>query len=600
MQAAPAAASFEDLPIGARGAAMANSHVAHAEGIDGMFMNPAALAGMRKMELYTSFDRFHTGLDDGSSIGRQLFGFGIPFRWGTMALSFDQFALDSLYQENALGFSYGKQFNRNFWFGMGLRQMTVKFGTDEFTSLNPVFESGTSKSAMGIDLGMKFYARKITWGLAIANGNEPDVGIKFSNKVDRRINIGALFRPSDKTNITTAIAQIGSDRKFKFGVERWARKNTLGLRAGVNFGSRDFRNLAFGFGYARKVVTFDYAVTLPLSGLAQGTGTHQLGMKFNWGRKQRRKTPRQKKAKRGPNDKLEAPDEAVTAVLKGPEAEERRKARESLEKARKDLESGRFRAGLKRLKNSDLKIISDAEVQDLKRMMEKAERVAVIYPWVDRTKKAGAAAAKSIDAYMLGDAATAVNAAVYASQKYPKSRNIRKLRRMMEREYPVESFERKTVPGILLTEQLLQESLELIYAGRYVAAIGKCNEVLDLEGDNVLALTRQGSAYWAMGRESTARAVWQRALKLDPKNRLLKKFLKRQTPSKPRRLPKKISDETRDEYRKNLAYYERLKRSGVEKATLRKILKRIIDRFEGSGLQLRYVYDEYAAAGGRE
>jgi len=61
----------------------------------------------------------------------------------------------------------------------------------------------------------------------------------------------------------------------------------------------------------------------------------------------------------------------------------------------------------------------------------------------------------------------------------------------------------------------------------------------------------------------------------------------------PRRIPKKVSEATEEEFRKSLAYYERLKRSGVEKATLQQILKKMIEQFEGTGIEMSHVYKEY-------
>lgn len=47
-----------------------------------------------------------------------------------------------------------------------------------------------------------------------------------------------------------------------------------------------------------------------------------------------------------------------------------------------------------------------------------------------------------------------------------------------------------------------------------------------MEPHNVLALTRMGSAYYAMGQKSEARRYWEKALKLDPQNNVIKQFLR--------------------------------------------------------------------------
>ncbi|MBV9079631.1 MAG: hypothetical protein JO102_00765, partial [Elusimicrobia bacterium] len=80
-------------------------------------------------------------------------------------------------------------------------------------------------------------------------------------------------------------------------------------------------------------------------------------------------------------------------------------------------------------------------------------------------------------------------------------------------------------PGQTLIDHKLQLMLEAIYDGRYLAAVGEGSEILDVEPDNVVALTRLGSAYFAMSEREKARQIWTKALQLDPKNEVLRKFL---------------------------------------------------------------------------
>jgi tetratricopeptide (TPR) repeat protein len=76
-----------------------------------------------------------------------------------------------------------------------------------------------------------------------------------------------------------------------------------------------------------------------------------------------------------------------------------------------------------------------------------------------------------------------------------------------------------------LVDQKLQRALEKIYAGEYLVAAKECQEVLDLEPDNALALTRLGSVYYAMGQVKQAREYWKQAQALDPRNEVLKSFM---------------------------------------------------------------------------
>ncbi|HBL18097.1 MAG: hypothetical protein A2X36_11265 [Elusimicrobia bacterium GWA2_69_24] len=581
-------AAFEDMPATPRTSAQAGSTVAQGDDLAGMFLNPAALASMTQWQMYTTYEKLYVGLTDGSALGRQIVAIGAPTQWGAFAFAWDQFALAGLYTESAMGLSYARRSGQKLHWGFNLRNLAVKYGSDEYSSQNPVLKSGGSKSAMGLDLGMKYLAQSLTWGLAIANMNEPDLGIKHVNKVDRRIDLGVNSRMGS-TDLNAGICRAGADTKFKFGVERLTARKTFAMRAGLNVGTRDYRNLAFGFGYNGRRFRFDYSMTMPLSGLSGTMGTHQLGLLFTWGRPVKMRAKPQKGA--GAED--EEAKSLVRAKVQPPSVDERLKARQSLAQARKDILGGNYRGGLDRIKGADLGLASDEEIKDLQGLMAKAEVVASIYPRVDGNDEKARLVQTAIAAYMSGDKKTAVTAALYAYQRWPDDARILQLRDMINKAFPLEAFETKPLPGVTLPDQMLQEALELIYDGKYVSAINKCNEVLRLEPDNVMALTRTGSAYWAMGKEEEARQTWRRALKLEPGNDQLRKFLDRKSAEETRRIPKKVSEATEEEFRKSLAYYERLKRSGVEKATLQQILKKMIEQFEGTGIEMSHVYKEY-------
>lgn len=97
-----------------------------------------------------------------------------------------------------------------------------------------------------------------------------------------------------------------------------------------------------------------------------------------------------------------------------------------------------------------------------------------------------------------------------------------------------------------------------------------------------------------MGLEEPARSAWRKALDLDPHNEQLLSFLKRKAPVAVRR-PGKTgpTPEQEEEFRSGVAYYERLRRAGADKPTLEKILKKMIDQYEGTGVDLGYIYKEY-------
>lgn len=82
-------------------------------------------------------------------------------------------------------------------------------------------------------------------------------------------------------------------------------------------------------------------------------------------------------------------------------------------------------------------------------------------------------------------------------------------------------------PGMRLIPYLQMVAVHDIYDAKYHHAVGVLGRVLALEPDDVLALKRLGSAYYSLGDRKRARAAWERALRLQPGDATLKRFLAR-------------------------------------------------------------------------
>jgi tetratricopeptide (TPR) repeat protein len=130
---------------------------------------------------------------------------------------------------------------------------------------------------------------------------------------------------------------------------------------------------------------------------------------------------------------------------------------------------------------------------------------------------------RGISEYLQNEPSKSLNYLLYAQQKDPDDKSIPDLV-VIKRAYPNESSEMLDAK-LNLIDQKLQKALEKIYGGEYLVAAKECQEVLDLEPDNALALTRLGSVYYAMGQVKQARVYWKQALAVDASNDVLKSFL---------------------------------------------------------------------------
>ena len=95
----------------------------------------------------------------------------------------------------------------------------------------------------------------------------------------------------------------------------------------------------------------------------------------------------------------------------------------------------------------------------------------------------------------------------------------------MEAEYPAYAQAEQALAGMSVIDQKLQSSLNDIYDAKYDRAIIACNDVLDLEPGNVVAMKRAGSAYYASGAKQKAIEIWKKAGAIAPEDVELQKFM---------------------------------------------------------------------------
>jgi tetratricopeptide (TPR) repeat protein len=164
---------------------------------------------------------------------------------------------------------------------------------------------------------------------------------------------------------------------------------------------------------------------------------------------------------------------------------------------------------------------SDKSISELRGKMES---VVSILPQAAATTPSGELISKGIMEFLQNEPSKSLNFLLYAQQKDGKDQSIPQLVDLVKRTFPNESSEILDA-RLNLIDQKLQKALEKIYSGEYLVAAKECQEVLDLEPENPLALTRLGSVYYAMGQVKQAREYWKQALEQDPKNDVLKSFM---------------------------------------------------------------------------
>lgn len=187
-----------------------------------------------------------------------------------------------------------------------------------------------------------------------------------------------------------------------------------------------------------------------------------------------------------------------------------------------EYRDGQYQVAVETMRQAERLLPDDQSIKEIRRKLEAVSNIVESETSaIDETSKLIRLA---VTRFVENDPRRSVNAFIYATEKDKERRQLHRLKQLVENNHP--EIETLRLPsGIGIVDHKLQTTLEAIYDGRYLTAISECTDVLDLEPENVMALTRLGSAYYAMNEKSRAKQVWTKALQYEPENEVLKKFL---------------------------------------------------------------------------
>jgi tetratricopeptide (TPR) repeat protein len=134
---------------------------------------------------------------------------------------------------------------------------------------------------------------------------------------------------------------------------------------------------------------------------------------------------------------------------------------------------------------------------------------------------------KGVGSYVEGDDKGTINALRYAYYKNPKDLKVLGLLNRIEKELGITQTDvyKEDVTGFTIIDQKVYDARQAIIEGKYDQALVKCQEILNLEPQNVTALEMMGSAFFMMDQPNKAKAVWLKVLEIDPTNKVVPEFL---------------------------------------------------------------------------
>ena len=108
-----------------------------------------------------------------------------------------------------------------------------------------------------------------------------------------------------------------------------------------------------------------------------------------------------------------------------------------------------------------------------------------------------------------------------AYYKDPRNEKLLSLLNKIETEANMEKTEAPKGPELFSPiDQKVFDARQAILEGRYDVAIKKCQDILDLNPNDVTSLKIMGSAFFLLDDHTRARKLWGRVLEIDPNDRL--------------------------------------------------------------------------------
>lgn len=231
----------DNLPVGARSAAMGNSTVVLGD-LWSVNNNQAGLTQIKTFEagLYANRNNL---LSEASVIS---FAAAMPSKFGTLGLTFHQYGF-KLYNESKVGLAFAKTFGPNFRAGLMADYLQTAIG-----------ENYGKNSSFCLEAGIQAQLVKNLWiGTHFYNLNRAKASNYFNEKIPSIMRIGLMYTVSDKVFASAEIEKdLVNKPIFKGGAEYKISSNFM-FRAGFSIVGKPI--YAFGIGFYTKGIRIDIA-----------------------------------------------------------------------------------------------------------------------------------------------------------------------------------------------------------------------------------------------------------------------------------------------------------------------------------------------------
>lgn len=282
-------------------------------------------------------------------------------------------------------------------------------------------------------------------------------------------------------------ANLGYHFGGEFGLTK-TFKGRFGFQGGQGEGIRE---TDVGFGYTFKGLTFDYSIGL--QGLGNGS---RISLTWKFGR-----------------SVLDRREESVHQIV---------------QKAYAAAQKGNFLVVQEQLQAA---LDVDPSDKNVQKLVEKFQKVVALVPSAMGNEESASLTRQGVLAYVNGNLKDTAAALRQAYFKDPRNQKLLSLLNKIEAEAGLDKTEAPKGPEIFSpVDQKVFDARQAILGGQYDVAIKKCQDILDLDPNDMTALKIMGSAFFLLDDHVRARKLWTQVLESDPNDKEIPEFLKQLRP----------------------------------------------------------------------
>ncbi|MFA5858686.1 MAG: OmpA family protein [Elusimicrobiota bacterium] len=298
--------AFWDYGFGPRPMGMGGAFTGIADDSNASIWNPAGLGMVGRTQADFMYAKMYMNLpnnDWGLMHGT------LAYPWkdisGTVGLTVTNFDVNSLYLENMLIAGYGTKISgssnsKDQWYaGLNAKYLMRTFKWDEDTLTRSTdrndltVKAGSSSGGISVDAGVLGHmGDSLSIGIIGKNLTQPNVGLKYEDKVPMEMRAGMGYKIDPKTVVAADVSyrmqSWGSQDNFMnlhFGVETWLKGQPIAVRAGYDMK----QGVSGGASYIMKLsaeneLRIDYALLYSMTLNEENIGSHRVGVNLAWGK----------------------------------------------------------------------------------------------------------------------------------------------------------------------------------------------------------------------------------------------------------------------------------------------------------------------------